>query len=116
MVIRRVIDYAIRTTGAKLLSEGYKAFRKYDVRVTNQLFGKSGGKGFRHGRDLGLILGEYVGDDVDDYAVPPYEPVPPSRQVSKTRSGYKRGSDRRNSKYNRCYNYSRRPGRNYRRT
>ncbi len=101
MVLRRLIDYAIRTTGAKLIPAGYRAFRKYDIQTTNALFGKSGGKGFRHGRDLGLILGEYIGDD--DVDVVQKQTSPPSKASSKykTYSGYKRRGERCRCKYDR---------------
>ncbi len=64
----RAIRYVVEKTGAYLLPKAYKAFRQYDVRTTNQLFGKSGGKGFRHGRDLGLIASEFIGDDIDEFS------------------------------------------------
>ena len=103
MVIRRLIDYAIRTTGAKLIPAGYRAFRKYDIQTTNALFGKSGGKGFRHGRDLGLILGEYVGDDdLEDATVSPGSRSS-SRPKYKTYRGYKRRDNRRCRCNNRRY-------------
>ncbi len=108
MVIRRVLDYVVRTTGAKLLPGAYQAFRKYDVRITNQLFGKSGGKGFRHGRDLGLIAAEFISDDGDvDVVQKQTEFKTSSRSKYKTYRGHKRGCDCRNCKYKR-YNKGRR--------
>ncbi len=86
----RVIRYVIERTGAKLIPAGYRAFRKYDVQTTNRLFGKSGGKGFRHGRDLGLILGEYIGED--DLDAPSLQPPNGSKTYRKyqARNRYKR--------------------------
>jgi len=98
MVLRKVIDYAIRTTGAALIPRAYKAFRKYDVATTNRLFGKSGGKGFRHGRDVGLLVSDYLkGDGLDPS---PFQPEYSSRSKPQAR--------RRYSKYGRpcrCNNY-----------
>ncbi len=92
MVVRRVLDYVISRTGAKLIPAAYQAFRKYDVRTTNQLFGKSGGKGFRHGRDLGLIASEFIGDEDIDLGSPPDEQ--PSR-FNKARNRHQRRDQRR---------------------
>jgi len=102
MVIRRVLDYVVRSTGAKLIPEAYQAFRKYDVRITNQLFGKSGGKGFRHGRDLGLILGEYTGDDLEDT-----QPLQPIRKITSRRKSQARGRNQRRGKRCNCKYYRR---------
>lgn len=89
----RVIRYVVEGTGAKLIPAAYKAFRKYDVRITNQLFGKSGGKGFRHGRDLGLIASEFLsGDELDEHVAPPGEIT--SRKFPKARRRDKRRSVR----------------------
>ncbi len=101
MVLGKVLNYVVRETGARLIPAAYRAFRRYDIQTTNALFGKSGGKGFRHGRDLGLILGEYVGDDVNDELQTTYV-KPPTGKVRKTYRGYKRGYNRRSTKYDRC--------------
>ncbi len=100
----RALKYVVERTGAKLFPAAYKAFRKYDVRATNQLFGKSGGKGFRHGRDLGLIIGgEYLlpGDDLD---APGNEPGTPYQTRKFTQA---RGRNQRRRQYGRCKCYGR---------
>jgi len=102
MVLGRVLRYAIDRSGAYLIPRAYQAFRKYDVQTTNRLFGKSGGKGFRHGRDLGLILGEYVGDDLDESASGPESTSSKFRQA---RYRYKRSSSRSRNKRDRCICY-----------
>ncbi len=85
----RALKYVVERTGAYLVPRAYKAFRQYDVRLTNQLFGKSGGKGFRHGRDAGLILSDFLGgDDLDRHAVqPPFNGTPSNRNYQ-TRNRY----------------------------
>ncbi len=90
MVVGKIVRYVVDRTGAKLIPGAYKAFRQYDVRITNQLFGKSGGKGFRHGRDLGLIASEFIGDDLDEFPTQRDEPKYSSRSKYKTYSRYKR--------------------------
>ncbi len=107
-LIREGIRYLVSSTGAGLIPKGYRAYRKFDVKSTNLAFGRSGGKGFRHGRDVGLIIGgQYLsGDDLDDAPVQPRIGTP-SYQQSKTRRGYKWGNNYRRTKYNRAC----RPGR-----
>ena len=99
-IIREGIKYAVRSSGAGLIPKGYRAYRKYDIQTTNRLFGKSGGKGFRHGRDLGLILGEYVGDDLDRDAIQP----PQTSSKFKARGKYRRSRNRNRVCHDRCDN------------
>ncbi len=105
-IIREGIKYAIRSSGAGLIPKGYRAYRKFDVQSTTKAFGRSGGKGYRHGRDLGLILGgEYLsgGDDLDEFSEPPSTGTPSYKQPQ-AYNRYKRSGNRRSAKYNRyCY-------------
>ncbi len=97
----RILRYVVERTGAKLIPAGYRAFRRYDVRITNQLFGKSGGKGFRHGRDVGLIIGGEYLNGADDLDAPSIQ-QPPSYKRPQAYYRNQRGRKRRVAK---CYPY-----------
>ncbi len=110
MVIKRVLDKIVSETGAYLIPRAYKAFRQYDVRITNQLFGKSGGKGFRHGRDIGLsgVTQLWPGENELDDGVSQKPDVPSApRKKYQARSRQYRSGNRYWDKRDRCYKYRR---------
>ncbi len=95
-VIARGISEVARAYGPGLVKRGLQSFRKYDVKIHRNLYGKSGGRGVRHGRDAGSIIaglyqGTRRGDDLD--------PIPQGlRDPSSTKSqAYSRRSNQRSS-------------------
>ncbi len=95
-----VIGQIVRQTGAYLVPKLFKAFHKYDVRIHRGLYGQAGGRGVRHGRDLGAAIGGSLslgqGDDLDSSTQrPPFTP-------GKKPKTYRGRADGRN-KYNRNY-------------
>ncbi len=108
MVVRKVISKIVSETGAYLIPRAYKAFRRYDVRITNQLFGKSGGKGFRHGRDIGLtgVTELFTGEnELDDgISKKPDVPFTPRPKYQTRNRQYGRGNRYWDSR-DRCYKY-----------
>ncbi len=93
--IARVATRAGLRTGTRI----FKEFGRYDRSLHQSVFGRSGGRGFRHGRDAGLAISGFArGDELD---APQTQLNPPSKQYQ-ARSRYgKRGRTGR-----RCYNYS----------
>ncbi len=58
---RQVANYGIRQVGRYLTQ-----LHKYDVSIHKGLYGASGGRGVRHGRDAGIFISQYrQGDDLD---------------------------------------------------
>ncbi len=55
-----------RYSGPKIV----RAFTKYDKKIFRNLYGQSGGRGVRHGRDIGAAVGGLLalgpGDDLDN--------------------------------------------------
>ncbi len=72
-VIRTGIQIASRITGYGRVGKYSKAFARYDRQLHGSVFGRSGGRGFRHGRDAGLAVASaaqgYNRGDIGD-AVP----------------------------------------------
>lgn len=96
-IIGQVASY-----GARVVSRNLFRLHKTDVRIHKSLYGASGGRGVRHGRDAGIFLSQYAeGDDLDNHAVqePPGNGYS-SRKFSKAYRGYQRGSKSRRCK---CY-------------
>ncbi len=109
MVVGKIIDYGIRY-GIRQVMPYYRAYRKFDVGTYRQAFGKSGGKGFRHGRDIGLASSEFLrgGDDIDVGTSQPSAPPYKQRQAY---NRYQRNGYRGSNKQHRCVCGS---GRSYR--
>ncbi len=92
----------VANIGIRIGARAFTRLHKTDVAIHKSLYGASGGRGVRHGRDAGIFLSQYrEGDDLDDHAVPQPRYEPPSRQNNKTYRGYKRSSNARFGKYNR---------------
>ncbi len=97
MVLGRVAVEVARY-GANVVSRNLFKVHKLDVRIHKSLYGSSGGRGVRHGRDAGIFISQYFeGDDLDEHAVSP--PVGPgfqasSRKFSKAYRGNKRYRNR----------------------
>ncbi len=105
-IASRIIEKAISGSGVRLIERGVKAFNRYDKQIFKGLYGTSGGRGVRHGRDIGTIAAGYLsntGDTLDQDAFPPWQPRSPTRNVGKTYSRYKRSNFSRRSQRKRCY-------------
>ncbi len=78
-----------------------RQLQRTDVRIHKSLYGSSGGRGVRHGRDIGSLVGSAVGlggsrgDDLENAKIPE-RPRAPSRKFNKTyrRFGFKRSNKR----------------------
>ncbi len=92
-----------RQTGAYLIPKLFKTFQRMDVTYHARMYGKSAGKGVRHGRDLGAAVGTTLslgssGDDLD--GVPTQRTTPPSgKKYQAHRGQYNRRPVRT---YNNC--------------
>ncbi len=106
MVVGKIVGEIVRRTGAGLIPKFAQAFNRYDVKLHTGLFGKAGGKGFRHGRDAGLAISSQISAfRGDDLGGTPYQPGYPPRKFVKTRNRY--GNKRRSRRDNECYYPSR---------
>ncbi len=89
--------------GRHLVSRTFKEAGRFDRRLHQQVFGRSAGRGFRHGRDAGLAIGSTISSEGPsglDYG-PPFQPSNPPRKFNEARRG--RGNYRRSSRGNkRC--------------
>ncbi len=109
MVLARVLVEGLRV-GSRYFPKTIFAIKRADVRIHKSLYGASGGRGVRHGRDIGSLgAGLYQGtrdsgDDLDEHAVP-YE-----KQRNGFTSGKKSKTYRRNKRSGYC-----RPRERYRR-
>ncbi len=84
------------------ISRGFRTFRRYDETIHRQLYGRSGGRGVRHGRDAGsgiagLYQGTRRGDDLE--VGPRFQPEYSSRPKSKA---YRRRSDKYSARRPKC--------------
>ncbi len=50
----RLASQAFRASGAKAGGKALLEFNRFDRRIHRRVLGRSGGSGFRHGRDIGL--------------------------------------------------------------
>ncbi len=97
-ILREVIRY-----GTRYFPNTIRAVQRADVRFHGKYYGKSAGRGIRHGRDIGAAAGglyqQYSGDDLDNS---PYVPglKPPAYKQHQTRSRYQRNRYKYN-KYDR---------------
>ncbi len=97
-IIARGLSEVARYYGPRAWSSTAKAIARYDVKIFRGLYGPTGGRAVRHGRDAGsIIAGLYQGtrgDDLDRGSS--YEPQYSSRSKSEARGrrGYKYGSRR----------------------
>ncbi len=103
-----VVGYAAREglrIAARYFPSTFRTIKRADVQIHKSLYGASGGRGVRYGRDIGSIAaGAYQGlrngDDLDEHAqVPELTPG----KFRKAHRGYKRGHNNGSRKYNRCY-------------
>ena len=101
-VASRIAERAIRSTGIYLVKRYSKAFTKYDKRIFKGLYGESGGRGVRHGRDLGAVVGGLMASQgKDDLDGGTRITTPPSKfPQARRRYGNKYGASRR--KYDPC--------------
>ncbi len=88
-VAGRIIQKVAGPALGYAVSRGVRAFKKYDVQIHRNLYGRSGGRGVRHGRDAGSIIaglyqGTRRGDDLDGKE---FQPKYSSRPKSKARRG-----------------------------
>ncbi len=98
--ISRIAAQGIRSAGIYLIPRAVKTFTKYDKAIFRGLYGKSGGRGVRHGRDIGAAVGGILalgqGDDLDGKKG--FQQQYSSRSKPKARRGrankyYSRGAD-----------------------
>ncbi len=99
----RVIRYGIQQ-GAKYFPKTVLSIKRADVRIHKSLYGASGGRGVRHGRDIGsVIAGIYQGtrdngDELDEFSTRENDGFTSGKKLQ-TYRGYKRTSKR----YRKCY-------------
>ncbi len=94
---------------AKYFPRTIQAIKRQDVRIHKSLYGASGGRGVRHGRDIGAAAGSIYSEfrqenDVEDEFSQPENGTgyrPKTRQVGKTRGRYARRDNRRCKQYHR---------------
>ncbi len=56
MVLTRILVQGIRY-GSRYLPKTVQALKRTDVRIHKSLYGAAGGRGVRHGRDIGSTIG-----------------------------------------------------------
>jgi len=104
-VVYPLVGEVVRRTGAYLIPRAFKAFNRYDVAFHKGLFGKAGGRGWRHGRDAGLAVSSQIEQfrkgDIDSAV--PYEPWKSGKASNKFQQARNR---RANKRRNRCNNYN----------
>ncbi len=98
-IVSRIAAKAIRSSGIYLIERYTKTFTRYDKALFGRLYGKSGGRGVRHGRDIGAAVGGLMavqkGDDLDGQKIQPkYSSRPKSKAYR--RRGVKYNPRRRN--------------------
>ncbi len=108
----------IRRYGPKVIVKYGTTINKYDRRIHKSLYGASGGRGVRHGRDAGSVIAglysQYSQEDTLEQDGP-FQPKSPLQASSKykARSGYERRNYRGFPKRERCYPRRRQPSRKY---
>lgn len=96
--------YRVATSGgAGLIPKAVRFGTKYDRSLHKSVFGRSGGRGFRHGRDAGLALSGAIrdGDQLDNGSLQPLDPSGKFDKAYRGRS-YRRGTRGRNQYGARC--------------
>ncbi len=106
-VIARGISEVARAYGPGLVKRGLQSFRKYDVKIHRNLYGKSGGRGVRHGRDAGSIIaglyqGTRRGDDLDPIPQGLRDPTGSKSQAYSRRSNVGRSGRNKQCSCDRC--------------
>ncbi len=90
--IARVAAEGARAAGIYIIPRAVKTFTKYDKKIFRNLYGQSGGRGVRHGRDIGAAVGglmaSQTGDELDGV------PKGPGYTPSKRRETYSRYGNR----------------------
>ncbi len=96
-----VAGQVLRQGLTRLLPKYVKEFGKFDVRFHRGIFGKAGGRGFRHGRDAGLAIGSTIGSQGSGLDPAPYQPRDSPSKFPQARGGrsYKRSGRRRSQCY-----------------
>ncbi len=109
-----VVGYAAREAirfGTRYFPRTFRTIKRADVGIHKSLYGASGGRGVRHGRDIGsLAAGAYhgfKGDDLDNGADEQPSTGYTSRKFRQTRDRYVRGGRCRCHEYNRFNKYRR---------
>jgi len=103
-IVSNVAGQILRRGLTQIVPKYVKEFGKFDVRFHSQIFGKTGGRGFRHGRDAGLAIGSTASQQGSGLDPIPFQPgtQATSRKKPQAYSRYGNvGSRRRGSK--RCY-------------
>ncbi len=104
MVLGTIVKEGIRF-GARYFPKTIQALKRTDVRIHKSLYGASGGRGVRHGRDIGATIGGLYsgftqGDDLEYGTDEPSIVSPPYKQF-KTRDRFRYSSKFRRDKYRR---------------
>ncbi len=99
--IARIAAEGARAAGIYVIPRAIKTFTKYDKKIFRNLYGQSGGRGVRHGRDIGAAVGglmaSQTGDSLD--GVPKSPSYPPGKR-GETRRRYSNGYGNGRGKYN----------------
>ncbi len=97
MVVGKIVGEIVRRGATVVVPTLFRQFRQRDVAIHSSLFGKAGGRGWRHGRDAGLYAGGALGKEKDDLDGPNQYRYT-SRKFPKTYRG--RGNFGRGRRYN----------------
>ncbi len=102
-IAKEVAGY-YKSSGASLIPRGYREVSKFDKRLHSQVFGRSAGRGVRHGRDIGLASSQFLGSGDDLEVGSRFQPQYSSRKFDEAHRGYRYGrGSRRPRKYrSRC--------------
>ncbi len=101
MVIGKIVGTGLRI-GARYFPKTLQSIKRADVAIHKSLYGASGGRGVRHGRDIGsLVAGVYHGTRGDDLDAQKNEYDNPARTKYETR--YRRGNVSSRRGTSRCY-------------
>ncbi len=108
-----VVGFAVREgirIGSRYFPKTFRTIKRADVQIHKSLYGASGGRGVRHGRDIGsLAAGAYhgfKGDDLDNGEDVPSTGFTPNK-FRKTRYRYVRSSGRGCYEHHRYNKYRR---------
>jgi len=89
----RVGSQLAQRYGVPAIGSAITTLKRYDVRIHTSLYGRSGGRGVRHGRDIGsAAAGIYQGSRGDDLDIGSrFQPEYSSRPKSKAYRGHRYG-------------------------
>ncbi len=93
-LVGQIASGIIRRAVRPVVQKYFKDFGRYDRQLHQRLFGRSGGRGFRHGRDAGLAGGSLFRTEGDSgLDARPFQPGYTPRKFNETRG--RRKFDRR---------------------